>query len=60
MRNIENRIFSKVGDYSLGFKESESLISLLRTPDNTFPIFWNNYKKNINLRPPFPRSYEKI
>ncbi|AMA48756.1 phosphoribosyltransferase [Flavobacterium covae] len=60
MRNIENRIFSSIDDYSLGFKESESLITLLRTPDNTFPIFWNNYKKAINLKPPFPRSYEKI
>lgn len=60
MRNIENRIFSSIDDYSLGFKESESLITLLRTPDNTFPIFWSNYKKAINLKPPFPRSYEKI
>lgn len=60
MRNIENRIFSSIDDYSLGFKESESLITLLRTPDNTFPIFWNNYKKDIKLKPPFPRSYEKI
>lgn len=60
MKNIENRIFSSIDEYSLGFKESESLITLLRTPDNTFPIFWNNYKKALNLKPPFPRSYEKI
>ena len=60
MRNIENKIFSSIGDYSLGFEESESLITLLRTPDNTFPIFWNNYKKTVNLKPPFPRNYEKI
>lgn len=60
MRNIEKRIFTSIDDYSLGFKESESLITLLRTPDNTFPIFWSNYKKHINLRPPFPRKYEKI
>ncbi|POR16918.1 hypothetical protein BWK58_15185, partial [Flavobacterium columnare] len=60
MKNIENRIFSSIIDYSLGFKESESLITLLRAPDNTFPIFWKNYKKTINLKPPFPRNYEKI
>lgn len=60
MRNIEKRIFTSIDEYSLGFKESESLITLLRTPDNTFPIFWSNYKKHINIRPPFPRKYEKI
>ncbi|MBL1220146.1 hypothetical protein JET18_04810 [Chryseobacterium sp. L7] len=58
MRKIENRIFLKFEQYSLGFQESESLITLLRTPDNTFPIFWNKYKKNIDTNPPFPR-YEK-
>lgn len=58
MKKIEDRIFFNIKEYSLGFQESESLITLLRTPDNTFPIFWNKYKKNINLTPPFPR-YEK-
>lgn len=58
MKKIENRVFFGIRQYSLGFQESESLISLLRTPDNTFPIFWNKYKKNIDLTPPFPR-YEK-
>lgn len=58
MRKIENRIFFGSKQYSLGFQESESLITLLRTPDNTFPIFWNKYKTKIDLKPPFPR-YEK-
>lgn len=60
MQDLENRIFSRLSikDYSLGYQQSESLISLLRTPDNTFPIFWSKYKKNIKLIPPFPR-YEK-
>ncbi len=58
MKKIENRIFFGIKQYSLGFKESESLITLLRTPDNTFPIFWNKYKEKIGLTPPFPR-YEK-
>lgn len=58
MKRIENRVFSRIDIYSLGFQQSESLLTLLRTPDNTFPIFWNKYKKRINLKPPFPR-YEK-
>lgn len=58
MKKIENRIFFGIDQYSLGFQESESLITLLRTPDNTFPIFWSKYKKKIDLTPPFPR-YEK-
>ncbi|WP_294278497.1 hypothetical protein [uncultured Chryseobacterium sp.] len=59
MKTIENRIFLGIKQYSLGFQESESLITLLRTPDNTFPIFWNSkYKAKIDLIPPFPR-YEK-
>ena len=59
MKKIENRIFNNIREFSLGFQESESLITLLRTPDNTFPIFWNSYKKTIKLKPPFPR-YEKV
>ena len=31
--------------YSLGYNESEALITLMRTPDNTFPIFWKTYRK---------------
>ena len=59
MKRIEGRIYFNIKQYSLGFAQSESLISLLRTPDNTFPIFWNKYKKSIKLIPPFPRN-EKI
>ncbi len=58
MKRIEGKFFSNINDYSLGYKESECLISLLRTPDNTFPLFWKNYKKRVKLNPPFPR-YEK-
>ncbi|WP_294293037.1 hypothetical protein [uncultured Chryseobacterium sp.] len=42
--------------FSLGYEGSEGLITMLRTPDNTFPIFWHKYKKNIDLTPPFPRE----
>jgi hypothetical protein len=31
--------------YSLGYNRSEALITMVRTPDNTFPIFWKSYKK---------------
>ena len=31
--------------FSLGYNGSEALITLARTPDNTFPIFWKEYKK---------------
>ncbi|MDH2208670.1 phosphoribosyltransferase [Empedobacter sp. GD03644] len=57
MRAIEKRIFNiGYNQFSLGFNESESLISLARTPDNTFPIFWRKYKKKININPPFSRN----
>lgn len=58
MKRIEKRIFLGMDEYSLGFQQSESLLALLRTPDNTFPIFWSKYKSRIKLTPPFPR-YEK-
>lgn len=58
MRNIEQKLFLHINEFSLGYEESESLISLLRTPDNTFPIFWRTYKKRVKLIPPFSR-YEK-
>ena len=55
MKQIEKKLFLNIKKYSLGFNQSESLITLLRTPDTTFPIFWHEYKKRIKLKPPFPR-----
>ena len=41
---------------SLGYNQSEALITLLRTPDNTFPIFWKDHrKKGKKFKAPFPR-----
>ena len=43
-------------DYRRGYKRSEALVSMLRTPDNTFPMYW--CKKRVNDRvwsAPFPR-----
>lgn len=43
--------------FSLGFNNSEALITLMRTPDNTFPIFWKQYTANgKKFTPPFPRD----
>lgn len=55
MRNIEKKL--KLNPkYSLGFQESESLITLIRTPNNTFPIFWDDYEiKGKRKKAPFPR-----
>ncbi|RKN83237.1 phosphoribosyltransferase [Ulvibacterium marinum] len=42
--------------FSLGFEESEALLSLIRTPNNTFPIFWHEYYYRETLhKAPFPR-----
>ena len=52
MLNIENRIKVKP-EYSLGYAHSEALIKMLRTPNNTFPVYWLNNKNNPFA--PFPR-----
>jgi hypothetical protein len=43
--------------FSLGYNQSQALITLIRTPDNTFPIFWEEHKKNgEKFKAPFPRN----
>lgn len=52
MKNIEKSI--KVSDdYKFGYKGSEALVKMMRTPNNTFPIYWLCNKKNKFA--PFPR-----
>lgn len=42
---------------TLGYQESEATVTLKRTPDNTFPIFWKKVRKNGNyLDAPFYRE----
>ena len=42
--------------FSLGYNKSEALITLMRTPNNTFPIFWKEHKKcGENFAAPFSR-----
>jgi len=34
------------GKFKLGYKKSEALVTMARTPNNTFSIFWSNHIKN--------------
>lgn len=52
MEMIEAKIAVK-DDYHLGFGHSEALVKMVRTPNNTFPIYWLRNRKNPYA--PFPR-----
>ena len=55
MKRIENRI-PKVRKFRLGFEKSEALITLIRTPNNTFPIFWKGIDNDgVEIEAPFQR-----
>lgn len=55
MKSIE-KYLPKVGEYSFGYNQSEALVSMHRTPNNTFPIFWMNYRKRGKVyKAPFLR-----
>lgn len=42
--------------FKFGYNESEALITMMRTPDNTFPIFWKEHKKDREVfKAPFSR-----
>ena len=53
MKKIEE-ILAVEKDNLFGYNKSEALISLIRTPNNTFPVFWKKYQKNKIV--PFPRG----
>ena len=40
--------------FKLGYSQSESLVKMIRTPNNTFPIYWYGAEKK-NVYAPFPR-----
>ncbi|NVK09828.1 MAG: hypothetical protein HWD89_12320 [Tenacibaculum sp.] len=43
-------------NFSFGYEQSEALVTMIRTPDNTFPIFWKEHRKNgQKYKAPFPR-----
>lgn len=52
MKQIEKTIKVKKG-YEFGYGSSEALVRMMRTPNNTFPIYWFRNKKNKFA--PFPR-----
>jgi hypothetical protein len=52
MKNIEKKL-SCPKDYSLGYEETEALVTFMnKTPNNTFPAYWHETKSKIA---PFPR-----
>ncbi|WP_299114767.1 hypothetical protein [uncultured Winogradskyella sp.] len=55
MAEIESLI-PKVKNYRFGFEKSEALVTMVKTPNNTFPIFWKDFqKKGELLKAPFAR-----
>lgn len=48
MKNISKRIKAKKELY-LGYKESEGLVSMIKTPNNTFPFYWHEGKRDGKL-----------
>lgn len=51
MKSIEDKIKIK-DEFRFGYGASEALVRMMRTPNNTFPVYW--CKKN-NKHAPFPR-----
>lgn len=55
MKGIEDKIPGVKG-FRFGFEKSEGLVTLLRTPNNTFPVFWKETKhRKKSIKAPFPR-----
>jgi hypoxanthine phosphoribosyltransferase len=54
MEEIEDKIKVK-SKFKSGYGKCEALISLIRTPNNTFPVYWYENKSVKNVVP-FPRN----
>lgn len=55
MKNIEDRLLIKA-DYLFGYGRCEALVTMIRTPNNTFPLYWCPRAKTNSVWPaPFPR-----
>lgn len=52
MKEIEDKMSIRE-KYKFGYKKSEALVTMCRTPNNTFPIFWEE-SGNMKIAP-FPR-----
>lgn len=46
MKRISKKIKINDKNLSLGYKESEGLVSMIKTPNNTFPFYWHEYIRN--------------
>lgn len=56
MKNISKQIKVKDRNLYLGYKESESLVTMIKTPNNTLPFYWYEGKKDGNIMfAPFAR-----
>lgn len=53
MKSIEESICVE-DKFKFGYNASEALVRMIRTPNNTFPVYWY-HKKSINIFAPFPR-----
>ena len=54
MKKVERKLNVKE-QFSLGYKGTEALVSMIRTPNNTFPVFWIEPTKD--KKAPFPRGW---
>lgn len=55
MEQMEKTI-PKVKNYKFGYESSEALVTMIKTPNNTFPIFWKDYqRKGKAFKAPFAR-----
>lgn len=61
MKKIEKNITTNK-KYQFGFMQSEGIVTLIKTPNNTFPFFWMDYRTSKEILPsPFPRfQIEKL
>ena len=53
MSSIEDMLEFE-NDIRFGYQGSEALVKMVRTPNNTFPVYWKT-KKALKFTPPFPR-----
>lgn len=53
MQSIENK-FNFRPDCRFGYKQSEALVKMIRTPNNTFPVYWESVPR-LKYKAPFPR-----
>lgn len=53
MRAIEDK-YNFEAEIRFGYKQSEALVKMIRTPNNTFPVYWNS-RTSPEFDPPFPR-----